>query len=145
MQNNSRAGFIEVGTDEAAEEKQSFWDDADLISVYTRAQGIKDGFLVDVSEMASEAGFKWPVALTVGAWAYVEDIPPSKQGIQDIEGRLWDVLWMASLAARRGSGTETLFKLILHRGRKKYATLKLVSGPGDEGEPVITIMLPDED
>jgi hypothetical protein len=111
----------------------------------SRAQAIEDGMLVDVSEMAQEAGFRWPVALTAGVWALIEDIPPRFQGIQDIQGRLWDVLWMARCTAKRGSGREALYQLIMHHGRKTYLTLKLVSGPGDQEEPVITIMLPDED
>lgn len=117
--------------------------EADIISVYTRAQAIEDGVLVDVSGMAREAGFKWPVAVTAGVWAMIENIPPKYQGYQDIEGRLWDVLYMARLAAKH-SGTETFYKLILHHGRKTYVTLKMVSGPGDNFEPVITIMRMDE-
>ncbi len=39
------------------------------ISIYTRAQALDDGFLVDVSELAKEAGFRFPVALTRAAWA----------------------------------------------------------------------------
>ena len=39
------------------------------ISVYTRAQAIEDGVLVDAGSMASEAGFRWPVAFTAAAWA----------------------------------------------------------------------------
>ena len=35
-----------------------------VLSVYTRAQAIEDGFLVDVSETAREAGFRIPVAVT---------------------------------------------------------------------------------
>lgn len=126
-----------------------FWADAVLISAYTRGQAIEDGVLVDVSAVASEAGFRYPVALTRAVWAMVEDIPPQLQGIQDARGRLWDVLWMASLAARRPGGSQTLYRLILDRNengrRVHYATLKMVCGPGDEAEPVITIMLPEED
>ena len=33
-----------------------------VISVYTRAQAIEDGIIVDVSETAREAGFNIPVA-----------------------------------------------------------------------------------
>src|SRR3972149_219225 len=36
----------------------------DPISVYTRAQALEDGQLVDVSETAKEAGIRFPVALT---------------------------------------------------------------------------------
>ena len=123
----------------------SLFSAADVIHVYTRAQAIEDGVLVDVTEIAKEAGFVWPVAVTAGVWALINSIPPRFEGIQDVEGRLWDVIWSASRVAKRGGGTETLYDLILHNGRKTYATLKLVSGPGDEWEPVITIMLPDED
>ena len=127
------------------QENDNLFSEADVIHVYTRAQAIEDGVLVDVTEIAQEAGFVWPVAVTAGVWALINDIPPRFQGIQDVEGRLWDLIWMASRVAKRGGGTETLYDLILHHGRKTYATLKLVSGPGDEWEPVITIMLPNED
>jgi len=115
----------------------------EVISTYTRAQAIEDGVLVDVSVMARETGFRFPVAITAGVHDLIENIPPS-QSHQDYKGRLWDVLYMASLAAKRG-GSQVLYKLILHHGRKKYATLKMHIGPGDNGEPVITIMLPNED
>jgi hypothetical protein len=129
---------------------KSIFADADVISVYTRGQAIEDGVLVDVSETAREAGFRIPVALTAAVWATVEAIPPKLEGIQDVQGRLWDVLWMANLAARRGrSKSEVWFKLLMDRNeggrRLKYLTLKMVVGPGDGGEPVITIMLPHED
>ena len=41
------------------------YDGFDVIYTYTREQAIEEGVLIDVSEMASEAGFKWPVAVTV--------------------------------------------------------------------------------
>ncbi len=118
-----------------------------VIHTYPRAQAIEDGVLFDVSEAAREAGFLWPVAVTVTVWALIEAIPPSKQGLQSIEGRLWDVLWMAYMAIRGAghNGKMLYYTLILHHGRKKDVTLKLVIGPGDHGEPVVTIMLPDED
>ena len=40
-----------------------------LIFSYTRAQAIADGVLVDVSELAKQAGFRFPVAVTAGVWA----------------------------------------------------------------------------
>ena len=124
----------------------------EAISIYTRAQAINDGALVDVSETAREAGFKFPVAMTRAAWAdCVEwtDRDSNRQTSQDEAGRLWDVLWMASRAARRG-GSETLFQLYrLPRGgrgiKPRIVTLKMLCGPGDQGEPVITILLPEED
>ncbi len=127
----------------------------EVISTYTRAQAIEDGVLIDTGSMAQEAGFKWPVAVTSAAWAdciaWTED-DSDKQVYQDQSGRLWDVLFMASHAIRQGSGSgdRLLFKLYRVRrdGYSKeaiLATLKLIVGPGDQGEPVITILLPDED
>ena len=127
----------------------TLFTEADVIDIYTRAQAIEDGVLVEVSEIAREAGFKWPVAITAGLWVLINDIPPNLQGIQDIEGRLWDVVWMANWAVRRGEGTETFYTLRMDHNangrRYKNVRLKLVSGPGDDFEPVITIMLPNED
>ena len=117
-----------------------------LIYAYTRAQALEDGVLVDVSELAREAGFVWPVALTAAVWALVEDIPPRYRAWQTVEGRTYDVLWMAYCAIRSAehSDTELRYTLLLDHGRHRYLTLKLVTGPGDHGEPVVTIMLPDE-
>ena len=36
------------------------FEPSDLIHSYTRAQAIEDGVLVDVSDVAKEAGFKLP-------------------------------------------------------------------------------------
>ena len=40
----------------------------DLIDSYSRAQAIEDGTLIDVSEIANEAGFTIPVAVTQAVW-----------------------------------------------------------------------------
>lgn len=126
---------------------EDFWADAEVISTYTRAQAIEDGVLIDVSELAREAGLKWPMAITASVWATVNDIPLKLQGIQDVNGRLWDVVWMARWAAGQG-GEKIHYMLRMDRNengrRVKNLRLKMVSGPGDDWEPVITIMLPEE-
>ena len=123
----------------------SLFEQADLIHSYSRAEALADGVLVDVSEMAQEAGFKVPVAITSAVWADVNDIPKSKQGIQDVEGRLWDILWVASVLARQADGDQLNFRIHMDLGRKKNYYLRSVIGPGDHAEPVITIMRQDED
>ena len=126
-----------------------------VISTYTRAQAIEDGVLIDAGDMAQEAGFKWPVALTSAVWAdcvaWAED-DNHQQAYQDESGRLWDVLFMASHAIRTASDSGDRLLFQLYRVRRdgqsmeaKLTTLKLIVGPGDSGEPVITILLPDED
>ncbi len=127
----------------------------EVIYSYTRAQAIDDGVLIDATEMAGEAGFKWPVALTVTAWSDCvawSDDDNQRQVYQDQSGRLWDVLFMASFAVRTANNANRQLQFDLQRiprnGRSTTSqrlTLKLILGPGDGGEPVITIMLPGED
>ena len=73
-------------------------------------------------------------------------IPASKQSSQDVRGRAHDLLWMASLAARRAGKTSTVrFQVIMHLGRTGRQTYKLMIHLGDHGEPVVTILRPNED
>jgi hypothetical protein len=124
----------------------------EVIHTYTRLQASEDGYLVDVSEVAREAGITFPVAMTRAAWVdCVEwaEADSRRQTYQDEAGRLWDVLWMLKLAARRG-GSEIRYQLYrVPRGgrgvRPRLVTLKAICGPGDQGEPVITVMLINED
>lgn len=127
----------------------------DVIYIYSRDQAIEVGVLVNAGSMAQEAGFKWPVAFTSAAWedciAWTDE-DKAKQAYQDQSGRLWDVLYMASHAIRTSNGPSDQIRFELYRvprdGKSmeaKLVTLKLIVGPGDQGEPVITIMLPNED
>jgi hypothetical protein len=65
----------------------------------------------------------------------------------DEAGRLWDVVYMFSVAARRTEGQILRYKLhvLLEPPRHKVVEPKAVCVPGDEAEPVITIMFPQED
>ena len=127
----------------------------EVISVYTRTQALADGVLIDAGPMAREVGFRWPVAITVAAWedciAWTES-DSERQTHQDKSGRLWDVLFLAAYAARNPADavSQRLFKLyrVPRDGQSTEAELtrlKLVIGPGDAGEPVMTILLPNED
>src|SRR6266702_4308744 len=92
--------------------KQQPFDDCDLVFSYSRKEAIVDGVLIDVTETAREAGFRYPVALTAALWSDVNAIPESVKW-QDVTGRLWDILWMG-VNAIRGSAdgsTELLFGL----------------------------------
>jgi len=121
----------------------------DLIHSYTRQQAIEDGVLVDVTETAREAGFRYPVAMTAAVFGSYVEAPAGVPG-QDAAGRLWDILWMLRHAIRGSSGSGSKLRFQLHvqntaSAPPQLVTLKSVCGPGDDGEPVITIMLPDED
>jgi hypothetical protein len=125
------------------------FDNADLIHRYTRADALRDGVLIDVSAVAREAGIGYPVALTGAAWARCVAGPPGVE-CQDEAGRLWDVLFLLAGAIRRaGSGPEVRFAVHVRDGDAErmppLVRLQAVCGPGDLGEPVITVMLPEED
>ncbi len=132
------------------------------IHTYTRMQALEDGQLIDVSSTAREAGIVWPVALTSAAWAdcveWTEETEKRKGYTGQSEcGRLWDVVWMLSLAVRgamrRGldASQQPLFYSLLRTptaGRgvmPRKVTLKFQAGPNDDGRPCITVMLPGED
>lgn len=125
------------------------------ISVYTRADAIDDGVLVDVTEAAAEAGFNCPVALTRAVWedcvAWGEADNRAQGAAQDEAGRLWDVLFMAATAVRAVRDASECRFSVLRVPRKSagYVNtrtyLKAVIGPGDAGEPVLTILLRNED
>jgi hypothetical protein len=44
------------------------FENAEIISRYSRADAIRDGVLIDVSAVAREAGIRYPVALTCAVW-----------------------------------------------------------------------------
>lgn len=123
------------------------------ISTYTRTEAISDGTLIDVSADARALGIHYPVALTRAVWADCVDWQAEdsrRQTYQDIAGRLHDVLWMFRCAARYASGERIQFSLYRvpcggRATRPRLTMLAAVIGPGDTGEPVLTIMLPGEE
>jgi hypothetical protein len=90
----------------------------EVIYSYTRAQAIDDGVLIDATELARDAGFKCPVALTATAWADCvawSDADNERQAYQDQTGRLWDVLFMASYAVRTANNANQQLQFELQR------------------------------
>lgn len=125
-----------------------------VIFSYTRARALADGFLVDVSQVGKEAGFSVPVATTRRVWDEIVTPPDSARELgQSEDGRLWDVLWMLRYAISKGGNTDLiLYQLIVQNDYEHDAedpryevTLKAQIHGGDNGEPVLTIMMPDED
>lgn len=127
----------------------------EVIFQYTRAQAIADGVLIDATELARDAGFCCPLALTAAVWEDCvawDDVDSERQIHQDLTGRLWDVLFLAAHVARFANpGNERVsFEIdrVPRDGRSTRAettVLHMVIGPGDNGEPVITILQPHED
>jgi hypothetical protein len=75
---------------------------------------------------------------------------PEGVACQDVAGRLWDIVWLLACAIRRGgSGAEVRFGVHVRNDNREggppLVRLKAVCGPGDQGEPVVTVLMPDED
>jgi hypothetical protein len=122
----------------------------DLIHRYTRADALRDGVLIDVSQTAREAGIRYPVALTRAVWERCVRVPTGVL-CQDEAGRLWDVAWMLACAIRRQDGGAREVRFGVHvRNDNRDRTpplvrLRAVCGPGDDGEPVLPVMMPTDD
>lgn len=131
------------------------------LHAYSRRQAIDDGVLIEADSLeagiARAAGLTAHVALTTAAWTRTvawdnqdEALWSSPTG-QDIKGRLWDVLTMARHAALGNRDADRVQFLVAHidpqvRGVEPTLTQLVIHiGPGDQNEPVITIMLPTED
>ncbi len=127
----------------------------EVISTYSRAQALEDGVLVDAGPMAKECGFRWPLAITAAAWSdcVVWTAADSvRQVHQDQAGRLFDVLFMARHAIRSSCSGGDRLTFELYRVPRDgtstepaITTLKLIVTPGDQGEPVVTVLLLEED
>jgi len=140
-----------TNTDRHSEPNESapIFSEVPVVHSYTRQQAIADGVLLDVSEAAREAGFKFPVAVTCGLWfEWIYPDEASQEAGQDETGRLWDVLWMLLLAIKAGDSTSELnfhVAFLVDGNRHEEVLLKSVCGPDDDLAPCITIMLPNED
>jgi hypothetical protein len=70
---------------------------------------------------------------------------------QDEAGRLWDVLAVLRWVIRGALGSAREVRFGVHvrdddrEGALPVVRLKALCGPGDQGEPVLTVLLPDED
>jgi hypothetical protein len=113
----------------------------DLIYSYTRAQALADGVLIDLSERARHCGIKYPTACTAGLWALIQAIPEPDLDMREVAEavRISAVLSAMLEAIRAARGTDRVVF------RALGAELWAQCGPGDDGEPVITVMMQGED
>ena len=136
-----------------------------IISSYTTKQAIADGVLVTVDEKISEeAGIVYPVLMTGTVWnRYIRK--PDGMEHQDMDGRLWDLLFMFAVQARKSEGDALLFFKVLFQlpaemswmdnekrelqseSETRLVTLKAVVSAHDidNQSPAVFIMLPGED
>lgn len=137
-------------------------ENADFVHSHSRKDAIADGVLVDLmqgefGERIRRAGFRYPVAITDAAFKrYIALSQAADAGNTEL-GRLWDILkgfglGVAAKQTRRQTQPQTRedilifdFYCITDQPNPTKCRLKAVPGPDDDGNPCITLMLPEED
>ena len=124
-----------------------------IIHSYTRAQALEDGVLFDVTLTAKEAGFRVPTAISSNLYArYIKPSEETREHGQSTLGRLWDVLMVFRVYAHRSGSQRVLFPVQFVTGTRqdgspRNETVQVLGllHSGDTREPVITIMLPEDE
>ncbi len=123
----------------------------DVVYQYTRSQAIADGFQIEVTKTAQEAGIRFPVFITRGVNEQCVAVPPGVTG-QDEAGRLWDLVWMlrfAIIRSKPGTTRLTVALYVRNSDAQPARLTKLIATAGaldiDDPAPAITLMLPDEE
>ena len=142
MQNGNENNFNR----ETKGNTMNIFADAPVIHAYTRRQAIEDGVLVEIpADMAKEAGIRFPVAMTIESFEATVGTGELPEG-QDVKGRIWDVLNMFRIVAKRSVGDRVCFQVNVFDGtRYRMRCLTARIGPGDDPAPVITMMMAHED
>ena len=122
----------------------------DVIDTYTREQAIEDGSQVllkeEHAEMAKEAGWKYPVYITSGVWSLIKMAVNNKKHCNDLNGVVWDVLYMARFGQDIAPDTRVFKVTITGCGKKRTHVFYMQIGPTDINDPApaMTIMLPED-
>ena len=123
------------------------FEDFEVVSCYTRANAIADGVLIDVTERACQVGFKLPTVVTATVWSSIIGM-----GNADIESlRLTAFLARCCREAIYSSKQRPNARRVnFSYGDEKSPVSRVHNviidiGPGDNAEPVLTIMFPCDD
>ena len=89
------------------------------------------------------------MAITRAAYdSYIVPSDSLRSDGQSTEGRLWDTLRILWIAAKHNGGSTVMFSVLFlmdSAAKPEPIELKAICHPGDDSEPVVTIMLPNED
>jgi hypothetical protein len=125
---------------------------APVIHAYSRDDALNDGELIDITDMAAEAGFKYPTAVSRAVWSILQVPDHPKAAGETVDGRIWDMLTMLRVEIGKPSNREdwidsVKFEFVATNEKGRKTTRKLWSkcGPGDSRAPVLTIMMQGED
>ena len=127
----------------------NIFTNADIISTYTRADIIADGYMIDITANYPEEArlFKYPVAISLAIWAIVDKAANNPTAGNTHAGIIWDILYMSIHGiVKKYSEAEHLYNVIITgAGQQTEYTFKAICGANDDGSPCITILLPEED
>jgi hypothetical protein len=131
---------------------------------YTTKQAVDDGVLVKIdSGILTEIGIKFPVYLTDTVYRRYAEVPADARDHQDLDGRLFDLLYMFAMAAKQTDAALMYYKFVcllrqdsttqvnesksdLSRFHKEIKLKAVITAQDiDDASPAIFIMLPWED
>lgn len=120
-----------------------------VIDAYSRAEALKQGRLVDVTEDAIAFGIHHPTAISDGVcrWIARRDDPDLKIGVRRFQALLSSVVSLDLIQAglaEPGQGQPFGIAWQLDVGLLELASFKVVCATSNEGETEVTILL-DED
>jgi hypothetical protein len=136
----------------------------EIIFSYTTKQAVEDGVLVKIdSGILEEIGIKFPVYLTSVVYRRYVEVPADAKDHQDLNARLFDLLYMFAMSARQTNSALMYYKFTcllrqdatcqanesksdLSRFHKEIKLKALITALDiDDASPAIFIMLPSED
>ena len=109
------------------------FDDFDVIYSYTRAEALADQVLIDVSDVAKRSDFLLPTVVSSNLLAVID-----AENQLPVLFAFFHDKWKFRAIDDDMMSTQTISKT----GR--VITVILHIGPGDDGEPVLTLMLPED-
>lgn len=116
---------------------------------FSRADALQQRMLIDLSSNFPDECrlYRYHVACTSAVWSLVEQATADRKHCNSAAGVVWDILFMSQhgIVTRPDEQTVIFQVIITGTGRKRIHTMKAVCHPGDNMEPVITIMMTDED
>ena len=115
--------------------------DAPIYS-YTAEQAVEDGVLMEVDrDLCKEAGYRWPIRITQGVASLVQPTEEEESLGQSVEGRLWDMLFMARIAILNADRYEHISPFDVMFGEETVTLWACLDGTSG---PAIHIIKPDE-
>lgn len=135
-----------------------------IVYSYTTKQAVDDGVLVKIdSGILTEIGIKFPVYLTSSVYRRYVEVPADAKDHQDIDGRLFDLLYMFAMTAKntKSSFLKFSFTCLLSKDASAQANEKksdlskfhkevtlrsqITATDINDPAPAIFILLPSED